>query len=81
MTTFRDISPDKRYTPPTTYLTRRTNANGMRVYAVIARGSPVCADKPTESAARDVAASLGLTLAPELWDGDTGKFVSLFYPD
>jgi len=60
---------------PKCYSTRRTNADGKMVYAVIFEGNPVCRDMNTEAEA--IAAAAHMKACPTAtWDGDKGEFIA-----
>lgn len=65
----------------TGYLSVRTNSQGKRVWTVLCRNQPLCAD--TESLRDVLAVAQGTfgrrTLA--VWDGDKGEFTSEMVAD
>lgn len=64
----------------TGYLSVRTNSQGVRVWTVICRNMPLCADTDLNTAlsvAKDMFGPVTLCV----WDGDKGEFTSEMLAD
>ncbi len=70
---------------PSRYLTLRTDSKGVRRYAAIYGGQPLCADQPTLARAwaalKPYWPDARIREFVDLWDGDLAEFREVSRPD
>ena len=66
---------------PTSYLSVRTNQQHQRVWTVIHRSLPLCADNTNLQEVLSLAQLQVGKLSLQVWDGDVGQFTSEMVAD